>query len=276
MSRMDVTQSLGTLRFEQERRQFRIALLFAAIAAAVYMTLDLLVVAGEPGRVGVVMTMRAVVLAAVLLIALRLRRGCGQALFRRLVLMTAWLIVGLALVAQFMRQGVTIVPIFFDLLALLGFFLALPSMWWAILPPALLFACGRVVLLVYRNPDMAPLQVTVIGAALLAAVGMGVLIGRMREAAGRREDAFLAGEQALRAALQRTIAELRVLRGILPICAHCRQVRDEEGAWADLESYVRQNSDTEFSHGLCPRCAHQHYPDLFGDPALPAPEQPPD
>jgi hypothetical protein len=50
------------------------------------------------------------------------------------------------------------------------------------------------------------------------------------------------------------IARLRVLRGRIPICAGCKQVRDREGEWNRLEAYLEDHSHAEFTHGLCPSC----------------------
>lgn len=61
--------------------------------------------------------------------------------------------------------------------------------------------------------------------------------------------------QQLRAAL----AEVKSLRGILPICASCKRIRGEDGKWEDVESYVREHSEAEFSHGLCPDCAKRDW-----------------
>jgi PAS domain S-box-containing protein len=55
--------------------------------------------------------------------------------------------------------------------------------------------------------------------------------------------------------------ELRALRGLLPICAHCRRIRDDQGQWHQLEAYVRDHSEAEFSHGICPDCAADLYPE---------------
>jgi PAS domain S-box-containing protein len=60
-------------------------------------------------------------------------------------------------------------------------------------------------------------------------------------------------QNALRT-LQITLAEVRTLRGLLPICAWCKRIRGEDGNWHTLESYVTQHSDASFSHGICPRC----------------------
>jgi two-component system, sensor histidine kinase and response regulator len=57
--------------------------------------------------------------------------------------------------------------------------------------------------------------------------------------------------------LQASLAEIKVLHGILPICASCKRIREADGKWAPVESYVREHSNAEFTHGLCPDCAKQ-------------------
>ena len=54
--------------------------------------------------------------------------------------------------------------------------------------------------------------------------------------------------------LERTLAEVKTLRGLLPICASCKRIRDEHDVWIQMEVYVRDRSQAEFSHGLCPDC----------------------
>ena len=55
--------------------------------------------------------------------------------------------------------------------------------------------------------------------------------------------------------------ELRMLRGMLPICASCKNIRDDEGYWHQIESYVRNHSEADFSHSICPECAKRLYPE---------------
>jgi PAS domain-containing protein len=58
------------------------------------------------------------------------------------------------------------------------------------------------------------------------------------------------------------LAEVRTLRGLLPICSSCKAIRDNEGEWHALEEYVSERSDAKFSHGICPACVTKFYPDL--------------
>jgi hypothetical protein len=55
--------------------------------------------------------------------------------------------------------------------------------------------------------------------------------------------------------LQKALAEIKVLRGILPICSYCKKIRDDEGSWRQMETYIRDHSEAEFTHGMCPDCA---------------------
>lgn len=58
-------------------------------------------------------------------------------------------------------------------------------------------------------------------------------------------------------------AEIKTLRGILPICASCKKIRDDQGYWNQIEGYIRDRSEAEFSHGICPECANSLYSDFL-------------
>ena len=63
--------------------------------------------------------------------------------------------------------------------------------------------------------------------------------------------------------LQTALTEVKTLRGILPICMHCKKIRDDEGAWRQLEVYIREHTNADFSHGMCEPCAKQMYPEIY-------------
>ncbi len=62
--------------------------------------------------------------------------------------------------------------------------------------------------------------------------------------------------------LRQALAKIRKLSDLLPICMYCKKIRDDKGYWSELEAYIRENTDTEFSHSICRECAQKHYPDL--------------
>ena len=64
--------------------------------------------------------------------------------------------------------------------------------------------------------------------------------------------------------LQEALKEIRKLSGLLPICMYCKKIRDDEGYWNQIESFIAEHSEAMFSHGICPDCFQRLYPD---DPA---------
>lgn len=68
--------------------------------------------------------------------------------------------------------------------------------------------------------------------------------------------------EKLIADLQDAIAKVNTLKGMLPICANCKKIRDDKGRWEQIESYIREHSEAELTHGICPECVKKLYPDL--------------
>ena len=62
--------------------------------------------------------------------------------------------------------------------------------------------------------------------------------------------------------LQEALNNVKTLSGLLPICSHCKKIRDDEGYWKSIELYIYEHSEAEFSHGICQECAKIHYPDM--------------
>lgn len=78
-----------------------------------------------------------------------------------------------------------------------------------------------------------------------------------------RRSVQLSNEHLIRE-LREAMSEVKTLSGLLPICSSCRQVRDDQGYWSQLESYLSKHTDLCFSHGLCAECAQKLYPEYYG------------
>ena len=82
---------------------------------------------------------------------------------------------------------------------------------------------------------------------------------------GAQQEEIVAQHQELvvkNTQLEGALAEVRKLSGLLPICASCKKIRDDKGYWQRIESYVQEHSEAEFTHGICPECARDLYPEL--------------
>ena len=63
-------------------------------------------------------------------------------------------------------------------------------------------------------------------------------------------------------ALKEAQAKIKILGGIIPICMHCKKIRDDEGYWNQLEKFITEHSEAQFSHGICDECMEKHYPEI--------------
>ena len=69
--------------------------------------------------------------------------------------------------------------------------------------------------------------------------------------------------EARKMLLEARDSEIRKLRGMIPICAACKKIRDDQGYWQQIEKYITKHSGAEFTHGICPACADKLYPELL-------------
>lgn len=89
----------------------------------------------------------------------------------------------------------------------------------------------------------------------LFAIWITAMLGFQRtQMLGEREKALSEREEA--------IQSLKILKGLLPICASCKKIRDDEGYWNDVAGYIHRHSEAEFTHSICPECVKKLYPDL--------------
>lgn len=82
---------------------------------------------------------------------------------------------------------------------------------------------------------------------LVSFLAIGWSVSKMRDALDR--------ERKSTESLGRALSEIKVLETFLPICAQCKKIRNQQGVWQQLEIYIGQHSNTQFSHGYCPECS---------------------
>jgi PAS domain-containing protein len=87
-------------------------------------------------------------------------------------------------------------------------------------------------------------------------VGVSTDIDSRKRAEQEREDLIRELKEAL--------AKVKLLSGLLPVCASCKKVRDDDGYWSQIDTYIRDHADVEISHSICPDCAKRLYPEFTG------------
>jgi PAS domain S-box-containing protein len=63
--------------------------------------------------------------------------------------------------------------------------------------------------------------------------------------------------------LQEALARVKQLGGLLPICSYCKKIRDDKGYWKQIESYIAEHSEAEFSHSICKECVKKYFPEIY-------------
>ncbi len=89
----------------------------------------------------------------------------------------------------------------------------------------------------------------------LGLIGLGIGMHRLRAREKEKENFILE--------LTEAISEVKKLSGMLPICASCKKIRDDKGYWNQIESYIGDHSEAEFTHGICPDCSKKLYPEIY-------------
>jgi ABC-type nitrate/sulfonate/bicarbonate transport system substrate-binding protein len=105
-----------------------------------------------------------------------------------------------------------------------------------------------------RNPRVIPKGLY---GALFASVAMILIVGGVAYRFYRLSVKVRQQAESIRKAM----ADIKVLEGIIPICAHCKKIRDDQGYWKQLEAYISDHSDALFSHGICNECEKKYYPE---------------
>lgn len=102
-----------------------------------------------------------------------------------------------------------------------------------------------------RKKDCFTLEMIHFFEGITASIGVALMRKRTEEERER-----------LIAELQKALMEVKKLSGLLPICVSCKNIRDDKGYWRQIELYIKDHSEADFSHGVCPECAKKLYPEF--------------
>ncbi len=141
---------------------------------------------------------------------------------------------------------------------LIGMGVMLGVIWWILesVMHVFVFKSGGFVSELFPADPMETWMRSVI---LVLLIGFGVFVQFVFNQKTRAENE----KENLINELQASIAEIKILQGMIPICANCKKIRDDKGFWQHLEKYIQDRSEAEFSHGICPDCTEELYPGVL-------------
>ncbi len=255
-------RQVATLRLESERRLALLTTSIIFIPNALAFVVDRRI-AGDPTQLAWLFGIRMAMFAMwgaglVFLWRITTRTALQRVVFALCLGLTASMIA-----IQLARPAGDELALRTSVLASVLLFVAYPNRLAFQLIPWGLLVGGTMATTIWRGPAMLRLvDVSLLIQFLLAGV-LGALVSLNRRTLEQDMSTSLDRERAAIEEKERTVAELRTLEGILPICSYCRKIRTDVGDWHGLERYVSAHTSAEFSHGICPACAAQHLPEFF-------------
>lgn len=179
------------------------------------------------------------------------------------LIMTLWWlsVISVSTISVSLYPADMTIHVVFDILFPVAIYLLIPIGLVAQFSLATLFTVANLVILLTVKESLTQTDLAFIYTAYAATHLLGIITCWQTHAGRRKQFIEKKAEQTLKKELQETFDELRILRGIIPICSYCKQIRDDEGFWHQVEKYVRNHSEAEFTHGVCPDCIQKNFPE---------------
>ena len=206
---------------------------------------------------------RLVLVAGVVAGLIALRNATARSSYSRIVFLSAMVVTLSSLAVYLIRPEVLASPWRTRPIAIAVMYFAMPNSFWRQVTPPLLLSIGLALLQLLR-PDALGAEFTGDFIVLCVINLAGIVVVKRRLELEADVDEAWARQREARAAAEQALEELQTLRGIIPICSHCKNVRTELGDWQVIEEYVRDHSSADFSHGICPSCVKKLYPKEAG------------
>jgi len=184
--------------------------------------------------------------------------------FDRIVIGWGMVVILHMLIINAARPADYIAILAWDILVIMGAYIATPIPVRLQIILAIFLSSGSALLWFAHTmpPGITFKNVTVLAAFIYANI-FGIFVSGQLSQAQRKQFVLFRQEHQAKEALADALAEIKILRGVIPICASCKNIRDDEGYWRELEIYIRNHSEADFSHSICPDCMQKLYPDQY-------------
>lgn len=258
----DITE-LDTLRLNADRRAARLTFALLLIPTLWFIRTDLTMHV-TVDVLGLRFAVRALFLLTLVFATWRLRAVRDRADYERLVLGASLIIAACIVGLNALRPQGSLLPLRTPLMWLFAYYGGLYTRPDRQVIAPLVMSGALIFLRCFwvTSGTMGTLDGDILVIVIVNVIGL--LSVHTRATLVSSESALWRAERQARDSLDRTVSELQGLHWIIPICSYCREVRTEIGDWKRLEEYVRDRSEAQFSHGICPNCTMKHFPEATG------------
>jgi len=246
---------------DQDKRQAKFILIITAVAIALFIFSDYKLF-DHSWMFYKLLIARSLFILFVFILTVSLRKLVDESIFDILILVFILFLSGLVFYINISRPPDYLSHAIADIVVLLAVYFLLPNRFIYQIISASIFTAGNIIIIINFRSSHALLGNNVIIASYLFINILGAVAARQGHSNKRAQFELYISERKLKEEIQIALDEIITLRGIIPICSYCKQIRDDQGYWNQLEGYIQKHSLAKFSHGICPNCSKELYPEI--------------
>ncbi len=260
---IEMEQRFRTAHFSKKRQQTLYIFIFAIILVAGHFILDLNVLKNSTSLF-FSLSARIIAISAIIAGIIFLYRSKYYSFDTVLLAVTTVIVIHM-LIATGVRPPDYIALTAWDIFAIYAIYTAIPLKLSYQIIPSMLLATGSIIIWLFvRSPEWNSHEQISLFSAYYAVNIIGIYLSVRLKKYSRKQFELLELERAARDSLEKSQREVKVLRGILPICSFCKKIRNDEGYYEMVDAYITKHSEVDFSHTVCPDCMKEHYPEIDG------------
>ena len=257
----ELEHSYRQQNLDPDKRQAKFILIITAVAIALFIFSDYKLF-DHSWMFYKLLIARSLFFLFVFILTASLKKIDNETIFDIFILVFILFLSGLVFYINISRPADYLSHAIADIAVVLAVYFLLPNQFIFQLISASIFTVGNIIIIINYRSSPALLGNHVILVSYLLINILGAIAARQVHINKRLQFELYISERTLKEKYQKALDELVTLRGIIPICSNCKQIRDDQGYWNQLEGYIQKHSLARFSHGICPKCSKKLYPGI--------------
>jgi len=186
-----------------------------------------------------------------------------KTLDKTIIIFLSIMVTHILIVSSFAEYS-NIAIIVWDIIVIIHIYTVVPTQLTIQIVIAIYLTIGEIIFLIaFKHTSWKTMEILSVFGAFMWANILGIFISHRVHKLRRKQFILNNIEQKIMEDLENALSEVKVLRGIIPICSFCKKIRNDEGYYEEVEEYISKNTDADFSHTICPECLKEYYPDVY-------------
>jgi len=200
---------------------------------------------------------------AAIFFGIYLIKNFDEKYFDKILFFVVFIIIIHLFAVDYARQLDYVTIVSWDIFVIFSIYTAIPLSLFFQISTSMFLSFGKGVMWLYvKSPQWHELEMISIFGVYLFSNIFGILVSWEIKTYQRKQFILLINEREAKNNLEKVISEIKILRGILPICSFCNKIRNDSGYYERVDEYITKHSEADFSHTICPECFSENYPEL--------------